>query len=72
MGRGRKGPAEQSMKKPKGLKCYGEDLLMFWPHVKKEKQKPLFLSEDLLAEMKKMSPQNLMNILSPNKCEQCH
>ena len=72
MGRGRKGPAEQSIKKPKGLKFYGEDLQMFLPHVKKEKFTPLLLSEDLLAEMKKMSTQNLMNILLPNKCEQEH
>ena len=39
---------------------------MFWPHIKKEKPTPLFLSEGLLAEIKKMSPQNLMNILLPN------
>ena len=31
-----------------------------------------FLSEDLIAEMKQMSPQNLMNILLPNKCEHGH
>ena len=68
MGRGRKGPVEQSIKKPKGLKCQknGEDLHVFWPHVKQENYSVL-LSEDLLAEMKKMSPQKLMNILSPNK-----
>ena len=72
MGRGRKGPAEQSIKKPKGLKCCDQDLQMFWPHVKKEKPTPLFLSEGLLAEMKKMRPQNLMNIILPNQCEQGH
>ena len=53
MGRGRNGPAEQSIKKPKGLKFYSEDLQIFLPHVKKEKFTPLLLSEDLLAEMKK-------------------
>ena len=37
-----------------------------------EKDNSEFLSEGLLAEMKKMSPQNLMNILLPNKCEQGH
>ena len=39
---------------------------MFQPHCKQDKFPPLFLSEGLLAEMKKMSPQNLMNILLPN------
>ena len=67
MGRGRKGPMEQSFKKPKGLEYYGEDLTLFLPHIKKEKPTPTLLSEDVIAEMKKMSPQNLMNILLPNK-----
>ena len=70
MGRGRKGPMEQSFKKPKGLEYYGEDLTLFLPHIKKEKPTPLFLSEGLLAEMTKMSPQDLMNIVLPNQCEQ--
>ena len=64
MGRGRKGPTEQSIKKPKGLEYYGEDLILFRTHGKKEKPTPFFLSEGLLAEMKKMSPQDLMNILT--------
>ena len=69
MGRGRNGPVEQSIKKPKGLKSQkrGGDLQVFRPHLKQEKFTPLFLSEGLLAEMKKMSPQNLKNILLPNK-----
>ena len=67
MGRGRKGPMEQSFKKPKGLEYYGEDLTLFLPHVKKEKLTQTLLSEDVIVEMKKMSPQNLVNILLPNK-----
>ena len=67
MGRGRNGPAEQSIKKPKGLKCSGEDLLLFRPRCKQEKSAPLLLSEDVIAEMKKMSPQKVMDILLPNK-----
>ena len=73
MGRGRKGPTEQSIKKPKISKSKerGHDLQVFQPHYKQENYSVL-LSEDLLAEMKKMSPQKLMNILLPNKCEQGH
>ena len=73
MGRGRNGPVEQSIKKPKKLKFQerGGNFNIFCKHYKQHHD-PLFLSEDLLAEMKKMSPQNLMNILLPNKCEQGH
>ena len=68
MGRGRNGPVDQSVKKPKISKnkqrgAYWE---RFHPHYKQQ-HNSLFLSEDLLAEMKKMSPQNLMNILLQNK-----
>ena len=71
MGRGRKGPTEQSIKKPKISKSKerGHDLQVFQPHYKQENYSVL-LSEGLLEEMKKMSSQNLMNILLPNKCEQ--
>ena len=69
MGRGRNGPIEQSMKKPKIRKNNerGDDLQVFHTHCKEEKfPSSLLLSEDVIAEMKKMSPQNLMNILLPN------
>ena len=74
MGRGRNGPFDQSIKKPKKAKNKerGGDLEIFHPHYKQEKISPFLLSEGLLAEMKKMSPQNVMNILLPNKCEQGH
>ena len=73
MGRGRNGPIDQSIKKPKKAKNKerGGDLEIFHPYYKQEKFS-LCLSEGLLAEMKQMSPQNLMNILLPNKCEQGH
>ena len=44
----------------------GGDLHVFQPHCKQENFPPFLLSEGLLAEMKQMSPQNLMNILLPN------
>ena len=71
MGRGRSGTVEQSMKKPKisKEKERGSDFQLFQRHSKQEKPAPILLSEGLLAEMKKMSPQNLMNILLPNQCE---
>ena len=70
MGRGRNGPVEQSIKKPKKSKYQerGGNFYIFHLHYKQQHHS-LFLSEGLLAEMKKMSPQNLMNILLPNKCE---
>ena len=69
MGRGRNdGPIDQSTKKPKIRKNKerGGDLRLFQPHCKQEKCSPILLSEGLLAEMKQMNPQNLINILLPN------
>ena len=69
MGRGRSGPIDQSRKKPKisKNKVRRADMEVIQPHYKKEKFTPPLISEGLLAEMKKMSPQNLMNILLPNQ-----
>ena len=74
MGRGRKGPLEQSTKKPKVRKNKEKvNWSLFQPHrIGENKELPILVSEDLLAEMKKISTQNLMNILLPNQCEQCH
>ena len=68
MGRGRRGLMDQSLKKPKIGKNQerGPDFEIFHSPYKRENY-PLLLSEDVIAEMKKMSPQNLMNILLPNK-----
>ena len=73
MGRGRNnGPVDQSTKKPKVTKNKVRgDLQMFHPHIIEENTElPILVSEDLLAEMKKMCPQDLMNILLSNQCEQ--
>ena len=68
MGRGRKGPIDQSLKKPKIKKdkARGADWGIIPPPYKQKKY-PLLLSEDVIAEMKKMSPQKVMDILLPNK-----
>ena len=71
MGRGRKGAIiEQSSKKPKVQK--NRERGFIWglqkidnPHYENT-ELPILVSEELLAEMKKMSPQELMNILLPD------
>ena len=63
MGRGRRGPVDQSTKKPKthGNKIRGSNYEIM---PRKNKQNyPILLSEDLIEDMKKMRPQDLMNIL---------
>ena len=70
MGRGRNGLIGQSMKKPKIIKNKergGVNFEILRTHLKQEKFTPLSLSEGLLAEVKQMRPQSLMNILLPNK-----
>ena len=73
MGRGRNGIIDQSMKKPKisKNKVRGADWEIFHSPYKQENYSSLLL-DDVIAEMKKMSPQDLMNILLPNQCEQGH
>ena len=69
MGRGRnKGPVDQSTKKPKLSKNKKRgNLQLFHPHrIEENKELPILVSEELLAEMKKMTPQELMNILLPD------
>ena len=69
MGRGRNsGPIDQSVKKPKVAKNKTRgDLQVFYQHIIGEnKELPILVSEELLAEMKKMSSQELMNILLPD------
>ena len=67
MGRGRKGIIDQSTKKPKinKDKIRGPDWGLISSH-NKHKKYPLLLSEDVIAEMKQMNPQKLMDILLPN------
>ena len=67
MGRGRKGPAEQSFKKPKVHNKNGK-----WTGMgsgTKEKEAPVVLSEGLLQEMQRIGAQNLMRILLPRQLE---
>ena len=70
MGRGRnKGPIDQSTKKLKVRKNKerGDNWPLFQPHrIEENKELPILVSEELLAEMKKMTPQELMNILLPD------
>ena len=63
MGRGRKGPIDQSSKKPKigKNKIRGGNYGVI-PRNNKQNY-PILLSEDLIEDMKKMSPQYLMNTL---------
>ena len=69
MGRGRNyGPVDQSTKKPKlsKNKKRGNLQLFHQQIIGENKELPILVSEELLAEMKKMSPQELMNILLPD------
>ena len=69
MGRGRNyGPIDQSVKKPKVAKNKTRGYLqVFYQHIIGENTElPILVSEELLAEMKKMSSQELMNILLPD------
>ena len=70
MGRGRdNGPVDQSTKKPKVRKNKerGDNWALFQPNsIEENTELPILVSEELLAEMKKMSPQELMNILLPD------
>ena len=73
MGRGRSGITDQSMKKPKigKYKRRGANFEIFHSPYKQENNS-LLLLDDVITEMKKMSPQDLMNILLPNQSEQDH
>ena len=70
MGRGRNdGPVDQSTKKPKVIKNKerGDNWVLFKPNsIGENTELPILVSEELLAEMKKMTPQELMNILLPD------
>ena len=70
MGRGRdNGPVDQSTKKPKVRKNKerGDNWASYKPNsIGENTELPILVSEELLAEMKKMTPQELMNILLPD------
>ena len=74
MGRGRSGITDQSMKKQKIRKNKrrgGVNFEIFLSPYKQENYSSLVLG-DVITQMKKMSPQDLMNILLPNQSEQDH
>ena len=68
MGRGRSGVTNQSMRRPK-LRKYKERGLDFEIRhsspAKQERPPPLLL-DDVIGQMKKMSPQDVMNFLLPS------
>ena len=68
MGRGRKGPVEQSFKKPKGY-FKNEEWAMMRSGKKEKKKTPVLLSEGLLQEMQRIGARNLMKILLPRQLE---
>ena len=67
MGRGRKGPIEQSFKKLRHGK--NEQWAMMRSGKKEKKKTPVLLSEGLLQEMQRIGAQNLMKILLPRQLE---
>ena len=67
MGRGRKGPVEQSFKKPRHAK--NEQWAVMWSGKKEKKKNPVLLSEVLLQETQRIGAQNLMKILLPGQVE---
>ena len=73
MGRGRSGITDQSMKKPKigKNKRRGTNFEIFHSPYKQENYSS-FVLDDVITQMKKMSPQDVMNILLPNQSEQDH
>ena len=68
MGRGRSGITDQSMKKPKigKIKRRGTNFEIYHSPGKQENRPPLLL-DDVIAQMKKMSPQDVMSLLIPNQ-----
>ena len=67
MGRGRNGVTNQSMRRPKVRKYKerGLDFEIRHSPLAKQERSPLLL-DDVIAQMKKMSPQDVMNLLIPN------
>ena len=73
MGRGRNGITNQSMRRPKVRKYKERGLDFEIRHSPLTKQeRPPLLIDHIVNHMKKMSPQDVMNILLPNQSEQDH
>ena len=74
MGRGRSGVTNQSMRKPKVSKNKQKrrpNYEVFHSPLAKQERSPLLI-DHIVNHMKKMSPQDVMNILLPNQSEQDH
>ena len=68
MGRGRKGPLNQSRKKIKTSKNRLPTLFIGEPEKGGIFEPPIHISEELLTAMKQTSPQDLMNaLIKPDK-----
>ena len=70
MVRGRKGPMDQSERKPKLSRISEERkgaLNLFFFYAPKSEEKELFLTEEVDEIMKNMNPQQLVNFLMPNE-----
>ena len=68
MGRGRSGITDQSKIKPKigKIKRRGTDFEIRHSPCKQENRPPLAI-DHIVAQMKKMHPQDVMNLLIPNQ-----
>ena len=68
MGRGRKGPMDQSQKKPKVSWISREraEVPMAYFNAPNDDKKILFLSKDAVKTFKKINPEQLVNFLLPN------
>jgi len=66
MGRGRRGPSDQSKKKPKILKSTKERKYIRSGMRPIDQKSSLFLPADVVDEMKRMNPQEVANVLLSN------
>ena len=68
MGRRRKGPMDQSQRKPKvsKIKRPRKGVLTSYFNESKSKEQKLFLQEEAIEIVKNMNPQQLVNFLLPN------
>ena len=68
MGRRRNGIIEQSQKKPKifNRNSIADEQRFYFAKNKKGGKEIIFLPEDVVAEMKRLNPRELANILLPN------
>ena len=66
MGRGRRGPSDQSQNKPKISKSTKERKYIRSGMKPIDQRRSLFLPADVVEEMKRMNPQEVANVLLSN------